>query len=131
MLACSIIFLWPEGVALKSRTRLVKNGIWGGEHIGLSVEKNLARLEYDCAHGTIDQSMKVDGEGRFNVTGRHIREGGGPVSEGERPDSHPALYRGQVTGEKMVVTITLTDIKETVGTFTLTYGQQPNLFKCR
>jgi hypothetical protein len=120
-----------EGSSLNSETRFVQKGIWGGEHLSLLVEDNRARLEYDCARGTIDQPMRVDTKGRFNVTGTHTRESGGPTSEGERPDSHPARYTGQVTGKKMVITITLTDTKESVGTFTLAQGQKPDLFKCK
>jgi len=116
---------------LKKRVNSMKEGMWGGEHIVLWVYKTHARLEYDCAHGTIDQPIKVDSKGRFDITGTHVRESGGPVAKDERPDSHPALYTGQVTGKKLVITITLTDTKESVGTFTLEYGQKPSLFKCK
>lgn len=112
-------------------TKLVQKGKWGGDHISLSIEKKGTRLEYDCAHGTIDQPMKVDSKGRFDVTGTHVSEGGGPITRGEKPDRHPARYRGQVTGDRMVITVTLTDTKQTAGTFTLVYGQSPNLFKCK
>lgn len=115
---------------MKSKTRLVQKGMWGGEHIGLWVENNRARLEYDCARGTIDQLMKVDSKGRFNVTGTHIREHGGPSMKGEKPESYPALYTGQVTGRRMVVTITLRDTKQILGPYILTYGKSPILVKC-
>lgn len=118
-------------IALKSKTRPVPKGTWGGEHVGLSVEDDRARLEYDCAYGTIDRAMKVDSRGRFNLTGTHTLESGGPATGGEKPNRHPALYTGQVTGERMVITITLTDTKETVGTFTLVRSKQPNLYKCK
>jgi hypothetical protein len=118
-------------IALKNKTRPVPKGTWGGEHIGLSVENDRARLEYDCAHGTTDRAMKVDSKGRFNLTGTHTLESGGPATGGEKPDRHPALYTGQVTGERMVITITLTDTKEAVGTFTLVRDKKPNLYKCK
>jgi hypothetical protein len=126
-----VALLWHEGMGSNRRTKLVKKGLWGGDHIGLYIENNGTRLEYDCAHGTIDQPMRVDRKGRFNVTGTHIREGGGPITKHERPDRHPALYTGQVAANRVVIKITLTDTKETVGTFTLFYGQKPNLFKCK
>jgi hypothetical protein len=115
----------------EDKTKIMQRGVWGGEHIGLWVEDTRVRLEYDCAHGTMEQPVKLDSEGRFKATGTHIRESGGPATEGEKPDSHKALYAGQVTDGKMVITVTLADTKETVGTFTLAYGQKPNLFKCK
>jgi hypothetical protein len=125
-----IAFLSYEGVG-SDRSTKVQKGLWGGEHMSLSVGDRDARLECDCAHGTIDQPMRVDRKGHFNVTGTHIREGGGPITKGERLDRHPALYTGQVAGNKMVITITLTDTKQRLDTFTLFYGQKPNLFKCK
>jgi hypothetical protein len=131
VLAFLAMFFWQEGTCSKNKARLAQNGMWGSEHIALSLDKNGASLEYDCAHGTIGESMKLDTKGRFDVTGRHIREHGGPIVRGEKSDNHPAHYTGQVNGEKMVITITLTDTHETVGTYTVVYGQQPKLFKCK
>ena len=131
MLFMSIILLREQGACLNNKARFVQSGMWGGEHIALSVEKDLVRIEHDCARGTINQPLKIDSKGRFNASGTHTRERGGPVTEGQRPDTHPARYAGQVTGEKMVVTITLADTKETIGTFTLAHGQKPDLYKCR
>jgi hypothetical protein len=108
-----------------------QRGMWGGEHIGLWVDDKGASLEYDCARGTIDQPLKSDREGRFNATGTHTRESGGPATQGEKSDGHPAVYSGQVTGEVMVINVTLADTKETVGTFELAHGRRPNLFKCK
>ena len=45
--------------------------------------------------------------------------------------SHPAVYKGRIEGDTMTLTVTESDTKETVGTFTLVYGQQPHLMKCR
>ncbi|MBD0372848.1 MAG: hypothetical protein ICV60_18535 [Pyrinomonadaceae bacterium] len=115
---------------MSGRPRLVRKGLWGGEHIGLQVENKGVRLEYDCAHGTIDKTLRLDRKGRFSVNGTHTREHGGPTLEGEQPDNHPALYTGQVKGRRMVITIHLTDTKQTLGPFTLTYGKTPMLTKC-
>ncbi len=108
----------------------VPTGTWGGNHIRVQVTDDGARIEYDCAHGTIDQPMKLDGNARFDVTGVHVRERGGPVRRGERPDSHPARYTGHVQDRTMTLTVTLTDTGQKIGTFTLAYEAEPRIFKC-
>lgn len=110
---------------------LVRRGVWGGEHIGLTVRSKDARLEYDCAHGTIDQSLRTDSRGRFSARGTHTWEAGGSEIRGRIADTHPARYSGTVKAGKMVVTVTLIDSNKLVGTFTLAYGDGPNIFKCK
>jgi len=79
-------------------------GQWGGEHISLTADASGAGLDYDCAHGTIDEPLAVDGKGNIDLIGTHTRESGGPVHEGDPPDIHPARYRGLVTGTTMILT---------------------------
>ena len=108
----------------------VSVGMWGGEHIGLWVAENGARVEYDCARGTIDEPLSLDANGNFKVKGVHIREHGGPERPGERLDSHPARYVGKVDDNMMTLTVTLTDTNETIGNYTLTFGRDPLVRKC-
>ncbi|HZT57829.1 MAG TPA: pilin [Pyrinomonadaceae bacterium] len=109
----------------------VKTGTWGGQHISLEVTAEGAQVEYDCAHGTVDQKFVADAEGRFDLRGTHVREHGGPVRRDETPDSHPARYTGRIKGDTMTLTVTETDTNESVGTFTLAFGQPPRVMKCR
>lgn len=109
----------------------VKTGTWGGQHIALEVTAEGARVEYDCAHGTVDEKFMADAQGRFDLRGTHVREHGGPVRRDETPDTHPARFTGQVNGDTMTLTLTETDTNETVGTFTLVFGQPPRVMKCR
>ena len=106
-------------------------GTWGGEDISLEVTASGGQVEYDCAHGTIDQKIVPDARGRFDLRGTHVREHGGPVRRDETPDSHPARFTGEIKDNTMTLTVTQSDTKETVGTFSLVYGQQPHLMKCR
>ena len=106
-------------------------GTWGGEHISLEVTARGGQVEYDCAHGTIDQKIVTDARGRFDLRGTHVREHGGPVRKDETADSHPARFNGEIKDNTMTLTVTESDTKEAVGTFTLVYGQQPHLMKCR
>jgi hypothetical protein len=108
-----------------------QTGTWGGEHIGLEVSDDGGRVEYDCAHGTIDQKIVTDARGGFELRGTHVREHGGPVRKDEPEDSHPAVYKGQLKGDTMTLTVTESDTGESVGTFTLTLSRQPRIMKCR
>jgi len=37
-------------------------GVWGGQHIRAEVTDSGADIEFDCAHGTIDQPIVLDGK---------------------------------------------------------------------
>lgn len=112
------------------KTQNVRNGMWGGMHIGLEVSDSGARVVYDCAHGTIDQPMTLNSTSNFDVTGSHVRERGGPLRRGEGAEGEPVRYTGRIQDETMTVTVTLMDSKEAIGTFTLTYGATPRIRKC-
>lgn len=105
-------------------------GDWGGEHIALVISATGADIEYDCAYGTIDTPIDFHASGSFVAIGTHTFEHGGPVREGEAPDTHPAEYRGLVVGTTMALTVTLTDTTRSVGTFTLRRGADPLIVKC-
>ena len=105
-------------------------GAWGGDHVNLLVVATGGTLEYDCAHGTIDQPFVVDSSGRFDLAGTHTREHGGPIRIGEKEDKRPARYTGTTDGRTMTLTVTVTGSNEPLGTFTLTRGQIGRIFKC-
>jgi hypothetical protein len=97
-------------------------GEWGGEHMHLVASESGGVADFDCAHGRLDEPISTDADGAFDVSGVYVREHGGPIRQGEREDSHPAGYSGQVKGDTMTVTIVLVDTHETIGTFTLRRG---------
>ncbi len=105
-------------------------GKWGGEHIGMVVSDSSAILEYDCAHGTIDEPIIPDAEGKFEVSGVHVFEHGGPIRIDEIPDEHPALYKGHIVGNEMTLILVLTDTDTEIDTFSLTRGVEPLIYKC-
>ncbi|RMD92672.1 MAG: hypothetical protein D6813_05535 [Calditrichaeota bacterium] len=104
--------------------------MWGGPHIELHVLGDSASVEYDCAHGTIQEPLRPDRRGQFSAQGIHVLEHGGPVREGEPLDKHPAKYKGWTDGQTMTLSIILTDTGEPVGTFKLTRNQAGKLMKC-
>ncbi len=62
----------------------VAEGAWGGTGIALTVDAGGGRFELDCAHGTIDAALSLDGDGSFDVPGTFVQERPGPVRR-ERP----------------------------------------------
>ena len=100
----------------------IKTGTWGGSQIGMEVTSDGAEINFPCARGSIKGPLTLDANGNFDLTGTHITEHPGPVRDDETGNSHPARYTGKVTGDQITIKVTLTDKKEDVGTFTLTYG---------
>jgi hypothetical protein len=72
----------------------------------------------------------LDSEGRFDARGTFTREGGS-IRVGIPRVRRAARYEGQVSGQRLSLTVTLTDTSQTVGTFTLTRGSEGQLRKCR
>lgn len=105
-------------------------GVWGGSNILLDVSEVGARIEFACAHGTLTEPLVLQ-DGRFDVKGTFVRERGGPIREGAEEKGVPARYRGEVEGERMTLTFSLTADGSDGETFTLTKGVQPRLFKCK
>ena len=108
----------------------VPNGVWGGDHAGLTVSDTSAAIEFDCAHGTLDEPPAVDRNGSFEVSGIFVREHGGPIRVDEVPDEQPARYAGTTNGRTMSLTVTLTTSSQPLGPFALALGQPGRLVKC-
>ena len=112
------------------RKKGLRVGLWGGEHISMEVTARRTTIEYDCAHATIDQRITLDRRGQFKVSGKQVQEQGGPVRQNELLNSYPAQLTGRVSGTRMDLTVKR-DNGELIGTFTLVYGQQASLKKCK
>lgn len=125
----SRVWLAAIGMPPNKQANHVATGTWGGEHIILEVSEKGAEVEFDCARGQVSQPMTLNQKGDFDVPGTFSPEHGGPVLRDEPAASNPARYSGHVDGNTM--TLTVTQGKENIGTFTLTRGQRPTLRKCR
>lgn len=115
----------------KPRTRPLPTGTWGGQHISLEVTARQVSIEYDCAHATIDKRIALDRNGRFDVSGMHFSERGGPVRRGSQRRGYAVRFVGEVKGKEMTLTVTRSETNESIGTFTLKHGQPPRLMKCK
>ena len=110
--------------------RHVAVGSWGGDHIRLDVASSGATTEYDCAHGTIDEPIVVDSNGRFSVSGTHTAEHGGPARNDDPQNRRPARYDGRVVGDTMEITVMVTDSRQRIGQFMLFLNHPARLLKC-
>ncbi len=108
----------------------VPDGAWGGDQIMVQTRDDGAVLEYDCAHGTIDGPLLLDRQGVFHAAGVHVPEGAGPGREDGKPTSRPASYTGRVEGDTIILTVTLTDTEEEIGTFTVVRDRVARITKC-
>jgi hypothetical protein len=106
-------------------------GVWGGEHIRFEVTEAGAKIEYDCAHGTVEGRIVVDSQGRFSVYGIHYEERGGPSRPGDEASGYRVRLSGRVGGSLMRLTVTRAGTRKVVGTFNLTRDAEANLVKCR
>lgn len=92
-------------------------GAWGGPELLVTVTGHAATTEFICANGTIDQ-IAPDANGNFSSTGTYVFE---HPAAGQAA-SHAARYDGQVTGNTMRVTVTVSDTQQVFGPFTVTFG---------
>ena len=113
------------------RTRRLPVGLWAGDHISIEVTEEGATIEYDCAHAKIEQRITLDRRGRFDVAGMQVQEHGGPVRQNDEGAGYPVRFTGQVSGKRMKLSVRKSGTKELIGTFTLVYGAQPRLRKCK
>lgn len=114
----------------REKAERVPAGMWGGAHVRMEVKEHGAEIEYDCAHGTLDAPLALDGEGRFGATGAHVREGG-HIRLGVTPQGRAVRYCGRVSGQTMTLSVKFADSGEELGPFTLTRGSAGRLWKCR
>jgi hypothetical protein len=125
---CVLLMNLPVSAELKKRK--LATGVWGGQHISFAVSTKGVKIEFDCAHATIDRPIVLDQHGRFNVSGKQFQERGGPVRQGEQA-GYPVVFSGEVKGKTMTLTVKNSSTKEDIGSFTLVHGAQPKLFKCK
>jgi len=112
------------------RRKAVPPGDWGGDQASLVVTERGARLELACAHGSIETPILVDEKGQFDMNGVFVREGPGPVRQGE-DRGEPARFSGRIDQDAMTLTLERTNEAEMVGTFALERGRASRVRKCQ
>jgi hypothetical protein len=95
-------------------------GTWGGQVASLQLGPAGGTVAYQCGAGTIDSGWTLKADGQFTATGQHYFGGGPAPAEGRPP--HPARYSGIVEGNRLTLTVTLTDLGQILGPFQLIRG---------
>jgi hypothetical protein len=101
-------------------------GRWGGDNAGLIVSDTDIHVHIGCTLGNALGPIRPDANGRFETTGTYNVDAY-PVDRGI---IHPASFTGQVTGETMTLTVSLTDTARVLGPVTLIYGIEPKMGPC-
>ena len=122
------LVLLPLAVACSSPTAPAVLGSWGGQEASLVLTSSGGTLSYACGAGTIDSAWTLSGAGQFVASGQHFF-GGGPVPPQGHPP-HPARYSGQVQGDVLTLTVTLSDLNQTFGPFHLVRGGPTVVEQC-
>jgi hypothetical protein len=104
--------------------------VWGGDHIEMEVTGSGARIEFDCAHGTIDEAVRVDRQGTFQANGTFTPERSGPSRDGDASRSAKATYSGTIADDTMTLRIVV-DGQDRDTTYLLARDRAGNLRKCR
>jgi hypothetical protein len=101
-------------------------GTWGGDNAGLIVSDTDVHVHIGCTLGDAVGPIHPDANGRFEATGTYNVDAY-PVSRGI---IHPAQFTGQITGQMMTLTVSLTDTARVLGPVNLTYGKEPKMGPC-
>jgi hypothetical protein len=132
-LAATVMLSAIPGMARqKTESRkLIPEGDWGGNHVSMMVAGNSARLDFDCAHGTIEGPLTLDAESRFDLRGSFVKEHGGPIRRGEESaPGEPARYQGKLDGDTIAFEVLLSGSGKSVGSFTASLGKAARVHKC-
>ena len=101
----------------------------------MTVEESGAKIEFDCAHGSISGRLALDADGRFELPGTFGRERPGPVRMGPNGEAAeekgaPATYSGRLQDGVLRLTIRVEGADEDFPPIELRFGQTPRLHKC-
>ncbi len=86
-------------------------GHWGGKGVQLDVTENLSFFDFDCASASVSSQLKATGNQIVEQYGTYTYEHGGPILIDEKPDIHPAAFRGTIVKDSMEINITILDQK--------------------
>ena len=105
--------------------------IWGGDHVEMEVTASDARLEFDCAHGTIDEPLRPDSKGVYQAKGTYTPERSGPSRDGNASRTAKVTYAGTIAGDAMTLRIGADGQDTPSTTYQLTRDRRGNVRKCR
>lgn len=124
------------GLALAGVTAMASNfpvaslaGEWAGDRMLMTFNSEGARIEMDCASGSINGPIKLGRNGSFAGRGHFERYHGGPQRADEAVNPSDARYTGTITGDLMKLSI-VDKSSRTPHTYTLRKGARMKLIRC-
>jgi len=102
------------------------SGTWGGDNAGLIVNGDDVHVHIGCTLGDAVGPIHADANGHFELSGTYNVDAY-PVNRGI---THPATFAGQIVGQAMTLTVSLTDTARVLGPVVLTYGKEPKMGPC-
>jgi hypothetical protein len=102
------------------------SGTWGGDNAGMIVTNTDVHVHIGCTLGDAVGPIHPDADGRFEATGTYNVDAY-PIDRGI---THPATFSGQVIGQTMTLTVSLSDTARVLGPVTLIYGKEPKMGPC-
>jgi hypothetical protein len=120
---------WLSALIVGFAVVIVQATTWGGDHVRMNVTGSGAELEFDCATGTITETMP-ETDGAFSLKGTFTPQRGGP-SRDDNPRAASATYSGTIERDTMSLHIVLERQNQEAGRYVLTRGHEGILRKCR
>ena len=95
----------------------------------MTVTSERTDIEFDCGQASVDGAIVLDRDGAFSATGTFVQER--PGRRRRWPPRRPMRLTGGVKDDTMDMRVTLTDQNEDIGSFTLAFGADARLVKCK
>jgi hypothetical protein len=109
----------------------VASGRWGGAGIAIEVTASGAKIEFDCASGTIDAPLVLDAEGRFDLPGTFLRQRPGPTRMGDEDrEGESVRYSGRLEGDTLTLELHAPKQRHGTPAFSAVLGRTPRLHRC-
>jgi len=103
-------------------------GNWGTNKMTISISLKRIKINYECAHGEINEPLVLDKNGTFNVVGTHIQESGKDLGKGEV--SEPVRYQGEFKNNELKISVTNVNTGELIISTTLQKNPNKHVLKC-
>ena len=126
--ACAVVAACEASTAAPDSN--LKAGPWAGPHVTMMVTSERTTLEFDCGQASVDGTIPLDRDNAFSVTGTFVQERPGPTTP-SGPPRRPMRLTGSIKDDTMSMRVTLTDQNEDLGSFTLAFGADAHLVKCK
>ena len=106
-----------------------QTAMWGGDHVRINVTVAGADLDFDCAAGTITETVP-ETDGTFRLRGTFTPGPSGP-SRDDRSRTVAAMYSGTIERNTMTLHIVLDGQDREVAQYSLLRDRDGTVRKCR